>query len=52
MLLEWIIQNYLNFRILVQHRARLDSRNAMMQTPLFLAAQNNHVDIVKYLVKK
>lgn len=34
-------------KILVEHKATLNARNALLQTPLFLAAQNNHEDVVK-----
>jgi len=37
-------------RVIVESgRARLDARNALLQTPMILAAQNNHSDVVKYL---
>ncbi len=38
-------------RILVENRAKLNARNALLQTPLFLAAQNNHPEVVIYLYR-
>ena len=39
-------------KILVNYKAKLDVRNALLQTPLYLAASNNRTDVIKFLVKK
>lgn len=34
-------------KILVEGKADLNKRNALLQTPMFLAAKNNHGEVVK-----
>ena len=39
-------------KVLKRHNAKLDSRNALQQTPMFLAAQNDHKDVIQYVERK